>query len=208
MTIFLPVSLWYLNRSRARPWHFIPRVDVVVIRGSVLTPSPSSFNSFNSLKRFDDSTVVQLLPSQAQAAARVFVLGYLLVDGDECRRQCKFFCCKNAFMCTEKVNSCRNKIGRKISPWFCQDRIRYPYPGFVSVGSLEFRHPEDFLLLSSDDLLHKHVPPLNWLWYRISTSLDQQAHQFWTIFYRGQRSRDIFLERKIIQDFKETFALR
>lgn len=39
MTIlFFPIGFWYLNRMRARPWHFILRVNALVVRGCTLTP--------------------------------------------------------------------------------------------------------------------------------------------------------------------------
>ena len=115
-----PSQLLTPQRRRACPWHFILRVDVVVMRGSAL--NPSSFNSSTALKS-QRWLFAQLLPSQTQVAARVIVLGCLLVDTRDLGR---FF----VVGIRRKVNSCRNKVGREISPGFYyikQDLIRYSF---------------------------------------------------------------------------------
>ena len=59
-----PSQLLTHQRRRACPWHFILRVDVVVMRGSAL--NPSSFHSFDCFK--ESTVVVRATASLADAS--------------------------------------------------------------------------------------------------------------------------------------------
>ena len=70
MTIlFLPIDFWYLSRRRARPRNFILRVDALVIKGSALTPTPST-----ALKKFDEPTT----------RMNVLAAAFLLLNPSKC----------------------------------------------------------------------------------------------------------------------------